>query len=158
MEDEFEEDEGNNNEHAHVQFVGYLQDREVIYDALIYTLRLHHATLVYDLALERVQKQYPSYVSPDERPANYKEDPDQDDEVETLLTEYIEEIEENEEVKVSEHVEVDKDFEYGVGLEVGLNKPEITEKIIEEFIDHFNAGRLQLDPAVYSFSSEDEED
>ncbi|GAB2771671.1 hypothetical protein GCM10027275_13080 [Rhabdobacter roseus] len=157
VEDEFEDEEGNN-EHAHVQFVGYFQTREVIYDALLYTLRLHHATLVYDLALERAQKLYPKYVSPDERTIDYVEDPDMDEEVETLLTEYIEEIEENEEVKVSEHVEIDKTFEYGVGLEVGLNKTEITEKVIDDFIALFNADRLQLDPGVYSFSSEEEDD
>lgn len=49
--DELEEDEEEqeeNNEHAHVQFVGFYKDKEVIYDALIYTLRLHHSTLVYD--------------------------------------------------------------------------------------------------------------
>jgi hypothetical protein len=50
VEDEFEEDEEENNEHAHVQFVGYFKEKEVIYDALIYTLRLHHSTLVYDAA------------------------------------------------------------------------------------------------------------
>jgi hypothetical protein len=156
VEDEFEDGE-ENDEHAHIQFVGYFQGQEAIYDALIYTLRLHHSTLVYDLALQRVQQQIPGYVSPDERSIDDKVDPEQDEEAELLLTEYIEEIEENEEIKVSEHVEVDTTFEYGVGLEVGLNRPSINEKVIDDFIAHYNAGRLKLDTAVYSFSSEDEE-
>lgn len=157
VEDEFEDDEEENNEHAHVQFIGYHNNREVVYDALIYTLRLHHSTLVYDAALVRVQKQIPGYISPDERGLDVPDDPEQDEEAELLLTEFIEEIEENEEIKVSEHVEIDTDFEYGIGLEVGLNRTEITEKVIDDFIAHFNAGRLNLDKSVYSFhSSEDD--
>ncbi|TDB67011.1 hypothetical protein [Arundinibacter roseus] len=158
VEDGFEEEEEGNDEHAHIQFIGYHNTREVVYDALIYTLRLHHATLVYDLALERLQKQMPDYISPDERGIDYPEDPEQDEEAELLLTEFIEEIEENEEVKVQEHVEIDTEFEYGIGLEVGLNRPEITVKVIDDFIAHFNADRLKLDPDVYTFHSSDEED
>ena len=158
VEDEFEEDEQENTEHAHIQFIGYHNSREVVYDALLYTLRLHHATLVYDLALERVQKQMPGYLPPDERGIDQAEDPEKDEEAELLLTEYIEEIEEDEEIKVSEHVEIDTDFEYGVGLEVGLNREEITEKVINDFIAHFNAGRLNLDKGVYSFRSSEDDD
>jgi hypothetical protein len=154
--DEFE-DEEENNEHAHVQFVGYYKDKEVVYDALIYTLRLHHSTLVYDEALERLKVQMPGYISPDEREEDDASDPEKDEEAEILLTEFIEEIEENEEISVREHVEVDDKFDYGVGLEVGLNKTEINEKVINDFIIRFNSGRLQLDTSVYSFSNEDEE-
>ncbi|QRQ99983.1 hypothetical protein [Dyadobacter sandarakinus] len=157
VEDEFE-DENENTEHAHVQFVGTYNGQEVIYDALIYTLRLHHSTLVYDEALERLKKQMPDYISPDERPDDYVADEEEDDDAELLLTEYIEEIEENEEITVREHVEVDATFEYGVGLEVGLNKTEITDKIISDFIDAYNAGNVELDATLYSFAgSQDEE-
>lgn len=158
VEDGFDEDDEENNEHAHVQFIGYHNTQEVVYDALIYTLRLHHSTLVYDLALERVQKQIPGYLPPDERSVDTPEDLENDEEAELLLTEYIEEIEENEEVKVSEHIEIDTDFEYGIGLEVGLNREEITEKVVNDFIAHYNAGRLKLDPMVYSFRSSEDED
>lgn len=154
--DEFE-DEEENNEHAHVQFVGTYKDSEVIYDALIYTLRLHHSTLVYDAALERLQKIMPDYVSPDEREPGHRANDEQDEEAEMLLTEFIEELEENEEIKVKEHVETDDEFEYGVGLEVGLNKSEINEKVINDFIIRFNSGRLQLDNTLFSFSADDEE-
>lgn len=155
--DELEEDEEENNEHAHVQFVGSYKDKEVVYDLLIYTLRLHHSTLVYDAALERLKLQMPDYISPDERGENDVVDFDKDEEAEILLTEFIEEIEENEEISVREHVEVDDKFDYGIGLEVGLNKTEINEKVINDFIIRYNSGRLQLDPNVYSFSTEDEE-
>lgn len=157
VEDEFEDD-SENNEHAHVQFVGTYKDQEVIYDALIFTLRLHHSTLVYDEALERLKKEMPNYISPDERPANYKISDEQEDEAELLLTEFIEEIEENEEITVREHVEIDDQFEYGVGLEVGLNKTEINDKIISDFIKAFTAGKVELDPTLYSFTGSEEED
>ncbi|KQS26729.1 hypothetical protein [Dyadobacter sp. Leaf189] len=157
VDDEFE-DEDENNEHAHVQFVGMYKESEVIYDALIYTLRLHHSTLVYDAALERLKKEMPHYVSQDERPADYKISEEDEDEAELLLTEFIEEIEENEEITVREHVEIDDTFEYGVGLEVGLNKTEITDKVIDEFIALFNADRVQLDPTLYSFTGSEDED
>jgi len=156
--DEFEDEEEENNEHAHVQFVGTYKDKEVVYDALIYTLRLHHSTLVYDAALERLKKEFPNYVSPDERGDDHQEDPEEDEEAEMLLTEFIEEIEENEEIKVKEHVETDDQFEYGIGLEVGLNKTEINEKVINDFIIRFNAGRIQLDSTLYSFTGSEEED
>jgi hypothetical protein len=156
--DEFEEDEEENNEHAHVQFVGYFKEKEVVYDALIYTLRLHHSTLVYDAALEKLKKEMPNYVSPDERTIDYPDDPEQDEEAELLLTEFIEEIEENEEISVREHIETDDQFEYGIGLEVGLNKTEINEKVINDFIIRFNAGRIQLDPTLYSFTGSEDED
>jgi glutamine synthetase type III len=146
------------NEHAHVQFVGYFKEKEVIYDALIYTLRLHHSTLVYDAALERLKKEIPNYVSQDERPENYKISPEEEEEAEILLTEFIEEIEENEEITVREHIEIDDQFEYGIGLEVGLNKTEINEKTINDFIIRFNAGRIQLDATLYSFTGSEEED
>lgn len=157
VEDEFEDGE-DNNEHAHVQFIGIYQGQEAIYDALIYTLRLHHSTLVYDLALERVQSQLPGYLPPDEREVDTEEDLERDEEAELLLTEFIEEIEDNEEIKVSEHVEVDKKFEYGIGLEVGLNVTEITDKVVNDFILAFNGNRLNLDKAVYSFTSEEDEE
>jgi len=156
--DEFEDDEEENNEHAHVQFVGMYKDKEVVYDALIYTLRLHHSTLVYDAALERLKKEMPNYVSPDERTDDYPDDPEQDEEAELLLTEFIEEIEENEEISVREHVETDDQFEYGIGLEVGLNKTEINEKVVNDFIIRFNAGRIQLDPTLYHFTGSENED
>ena len=157
VEDEFEDDD-DNNEHAHVQFVGTYKDQEVIYDALIFTLRLHHSTLVYDEALERLKKEMPNYISPDERPANYKISDEQEDEAELLLTEFIEEIEENEEITVREHVEIDDQFEYGVGLEVGLNKTEINDKIISDFIKAFTTCKVELDPTFYSFTCIEEED
>ncbi len=152
VEDEQDEDDVTD-EHAHIQFVGNYNGREVVYDAFIYTLRLHHAAQVYDLALERVKKEIPSYVPPEERA-----DDDQDDENDLFLTELIEEIEENEEIKVSEHLDSDPEFEFGIGLEVGLNVEEVTEDVVAGFVSAFNSGSLTLDESLYSFHSEGDED
>ncbi len=143
---------------AHVQFVGNYKGQEVIYDAIIYTLRLHHSSLVYEKAVEQAQKVYPKYLPFDERGPNYKIKPEEEEEAEELITELIESIEEEEEVKVKEHLEIEADFEYGVGLDACLNVEAITDEVITKFIEDFNSGRLKLDTTLYSFSSSEDEE
>jgi hypothetical protein len=147
-----------NGELAHVQFIGNYKGQEVIYDAIIYTLRLHHSSLVYEKAVEQAQKVYPNYLPFDERGPNYKIKPEEEEEAEELITELIESIEEEEEVKVKEHLEIEPDFEYGVGLDACLNVEAITDEIVTKFIEDFNSGRLKLDTTLYSFSSAEEDE
>lgn len=156
VEDEIGEE--NNDEHAHVQFIGQHRGQNVIYDALIYTLRLHHSMLVYEAALEKVKIEYPDYVAEDDDELIEITNPQRQEEAEILLTEFIDELEESEEIKVKEHIETDPEFEYGIGLEVGLNKTRIDDAVIKDFIARFNTGRIELDNGVYSFRSEDDED
>ena len=141
---------------AHIQFPGQYQGEEVIFDALVYTLRLHHSSLVYEMAVEQVQKSYPEYVPPEERESSYKITPELEEEAETALTELIEELEDNEEVKVQEHVEVDMESDYGIALDVCLHVEEITDEVVEDFVTKFNANKLSLDNTLYSFTSEEE--
>jgi len=142
---------------VHIQFPGVYQQQPVIYDALVYTLRLHHSSLVYEMAVEQVQKAFPTYVPPEDREAGYSISDDLEEEAETALAEIIGEIEETETVKVQEHVDVDDESDYGVALDVCLNEEEITDAVIEDFIRDFNAGTLTLDNTLYSFSSESDE-
>lgn len=142
---------------VHIQFPGQYQGQEVIYDALVYTLRLHHSSLVYEMAVEEVQKTYPDYTPPEEREAGYKIAPDREEEAETALTEIIGEIEDTETVKVQEHIETDTDSDYGIALDVCLNTEDITDEVIENFIRQFKANTLALDTTLYSFTSEDDE-
>ncbi|WP_018620056.1 hypothetical protein [Spirosoma luteum] len=141
---------------AHIQFPGKYQGEEVIFDALVYTLRLHHSSLVYEMALEQVRKTYPEYVPPEDRKPTYKITPELEEEAETALTEIIDEIEETETVKVQEHVEVDMESDYGIALDVCLNVDEVTDEVIEDFIKHFTNNTLSLDTTLYSFSNEEE--
>ena len=147
-------DEG---ECVHVQFPGNYQGQEVIFDALIYTLRFHHGILTYEMALEQVQKTYPDYVPLEDRQPNYKISADREEEAETALSEIMDEIEETETIKVQEHVEVDMESDYGIVLDVGLHEEEITDEVVESFIRNFNANTLSLDNTLYAFASEDEE-
>ncbi|GAB3922080.1 hypothetical protein [Larkinella terrae] len=148
----------NSGECVHVQFVGKHKENEVIYDAIIYTLRLHHSSLVYEMAMEKVKKSFPQYVPVEERKPDYRIEPELEEEIELFLTELIEEIEETEAVKVQEHIEIDHDFEYGISLDVCLNVEEITEDVIEDFIDQFNKNTLKLDKTMYSFSNGESEE
>jgi hypothetical protein len=156
---EDEEDFGHSaDEYAHFQFVGDYKGQEVIYDAVIYTLRLHHSSLVYEAAEKKAIKQFPLYVPIENRDDSYQANEAMDEEVELMITELIEEIEENEEIKVAENVEIDEDFEYGVGLDVCLNVEEIDDEVVEKFIEDFLGNKLELDKTLYSFTTADEDD
>ena len=149
-----EDEDGMNDsgEFAHFQFVGKHEGNEVIYDAVMGTLRLNHSSLVFEEAEIRMKKAYPNYVEIDKRKPNYKIDED----MELMLEEIIEELEEEEDFKVSEFVEVETDFEYGIGLDIALNVEEIDNEVITKFVNDFNSGTLKLDPTLYSFSSLEE--
>ena len=57
---------------------------------------------------------------------------------------------------MQEHVDIDPNIDYGVGLDVGLNVEKITDEIISKFVREFNEDSLKLDPTMYSFQMEDE--
>jgi hypothetical protein len=151
---EDEENLDDTGEYAHFQFVGTKDGKEVIFDALMYTLRFHFDALLFAEAEERVAKAYPNYVMVEDRTADYVED----EETELFLEEVIEQLEDAETFKVSEFVEMDLDFEYGIGLEVALNVEEIKIVTIQKFINQFNAGTLALDNTLFSFKDESEEE
>ncbi len=64
------------------------------------------------------------------------------------------ELEEDGEIKVKEHVDLDLHHECGIGLDVGLHIEQVTPTIIESFIRDFNADKLNLDPGFYSFQTQ----
>jgi hypothetical protein len=151
-------------EFAHFFFVGKHEGKDVIFDAVMYTLQLAHSSKLYEMAEMRAVEKFPHY-----KPFEYDEDehgniiePEEiDEEVEEFKAEIMDELEEEESVKVREEVVLDTDFEYGIGLEVSLNVDEITEEVIDKFVKDFNNGTLNLDPTMYSFrhdSDEDEQD
>ncbi len=155
------EDEPQGDEFAHFFFVGKHEGREVIYDAVLYSLRLEHSSKVYELADEKAAEKFPNYkkweFEEDENGELVVPD-DLDEEVETFKAELIMEMEEEETVKVKEHIDLDTEFEYGIGLEACLNVEAVTEEVIEKFVTEFNNGTLKLDPTMYSFQSDEEDD
>ncbi len=155
------EDEPQGEEFAHVYFVGKYEGREVIFDTVIYTLRLHHSSLLYEMAEDKAAEKFPNYVrwEPEEDENGKLIVPDDvDEEIELFKAETIAELEDSEAVKVKEHVETDTDFEYGISLDVCLNVEEITDEVIEKFVQDFNNGTLKLDDTLYSFTNDEDYD
>ena len=154
-----DEDE-NTDEYSHFYFIGRFEGRDVIYDAVIYTLRLHHESELYEIAEHRAAKHFPHY-----KKISYEEDENGnmetldplEEEIGLFMAEVIMELEEEEAVKVREHVEVDSNCEFGISLDIGLQVEKITSKVIEKFIKDYNEDNLKLDQTLYSFQTQDQE-
>jgi hypothetical protein len=155
----FENDEEQGEEFVHFLFVGKYNDREVIFDTALFSLHLYHSSLLMEKAEEEAEKQFPGYKRPqltDDGELLLPEE--ENEEIEIFKMELIDEWEENETIKVSEYIETDPEFDYGIALEVALNVEEITEKIVSDFVEKYNNGTLKLDTTLYSFTTEEEED
>jgi hypothetical protein len=152
--------EENSDEFVNFYFTGMHEGKEVIYDAALYTLRLHHSSEVYELAEHEAAKKFPNFKT-----IHYEEDDDgnlkplssEEEEIGWFITEIIMEIEEEESVKVQEFVDVDTNHDYGIGLDAALNVEFIDEKVISKFVKDFNEDSLVLDDTLYSFESEEED-
>lgn len=153
-------DDDNTDEYVHFYFIGRFEGKDVVYDAVIYTLRLHHESELYEIAEHRAARHFPDYkkISYDEDENGNLESLDPlEEEIGLYMAEVILELEEEEAVKVQEHVEIDPNAEFGVSLDVGLQAEKITPKIIQQFIKDFNEDNLQLDDTLYSFQTSDQE-
>lgn len=154
---EHSEDE-RSDEYAHFYFVGLYEGREVIYDTVMYTLRLQHESELFEIAEHRAAQHFPEY-----RKISYEEDENGnlaaldplEEEIGLYIAEVIMELEEEEAVKVREHVDLDVNTDFGVALDVGLRRDKITSADIEKFIRDFNEDTLNLDENMYSFQTED---
>ncbi|MFL0683049.1 MAG: hypothetical protein ACJLTB_07415 [Algoriphagus aquaeductus] len=153
-------DEENSDEFVNFYFIGKHEGREVIYDAALYTLRLHHASEVYELAEHEAAKKFPNFKG-----INYEEDENgnmkplssEEEEIGWFITEIIMDLEEEEVVKVQEFVDIDTNHDYGIGLNAAINVEEINEKVVAKFIQEFNDDTLVLDDTLYSFQTEEDE-
>ncbi len=153
------ESEDNSDDFMNFYFIGKYDGKEVIYDAALYTLKLQHSSEIYELAEHEVAKKYPNYKS-----IMYEEDEngdieplnDQEEEIGLYMTEVMDELEEEEAVKVVEHVDVDPNIDYGIGIDAGIHVDQIDENVIEKFIKEFNDDSLKLDPTHYSFQFDSE--
>ena len=152
-----EEDE-NTDEYAHFYFIGLFEGKEVIYDAVMYTLRLQHESEMFEIAEHRAAKHFPQY-----KKITYEEDENGnlatldplEEEIGLYIAEVIMELEEEEAVKVKEHVDLDAHADFGVALDIGLHIEKITPREIEKFIKDFNEDNLKLDDTLYSFQTQD---
>jgi hypothetical protein len=153
------EAEDNSDEYVHFQFVGTYDGAEVIYDAVMYTLRLQHESELFELAEHEAAKHFPHYKKityEEDENGNLEKLDDLEEEIGLFMAEVILELEEEGEVKVKEHVDVDAHTDFGVGLDIGLHIEKITPRAIDQFIIDFNSGSLKLDPTLYSFQTQSE--
>lgn len=156
----FDDEDERSDEYVHFFFIGKFEGRDVIYDAVMYTLRLHHESEMYEIAEHRAAQHFPQF-----KKITYEEDENGnlealdplEEEIGLYMAEVIMELEEDEAVKVKEHVSVDKNVEFGISLDIGLHVEKISTQVIEKFIKDYNEDTLKLDPTLYSFQTEDEE-
>jgi hypothetical protein len=155
-----DEEDDNSDEYAHFYFIGKFEGKDVIYDTAIYTLRLHHESELYEIAEHQAAKHFPEF-----RKITYEEDENGNlvaldplqEEIGLYMAEVIMSLEEEESVKVKEHVDLDVNTDFGISLDVGLHVDKITPKIIEKFIRDYNEDTLRLDDTLYSFQTQDQE-
>jgi len=155
----FDRDDEQTDEFVHFYFVGTYEGQEVIFDTVLYTLRLQHESELFEIAEHRAAQHFPNYkkISYDEDDnGNLELLDDEEEEIGLFIAEVIMELEEEEQVKVAEHVDYDLNTDFGIGLDVGLHVEKITERDIEKFVADFNADSLTLDPTLYSFQTQSE--
>lgn len=153
------ESEDNSEEYVNFYFIGEYEGKEVIYDAVIYTLRLHYHSELYEIAEHKAAKRFPNFKN-----IKYEEDENGDlkalnseqEEIGLYMAEIMMELEEEEAVKVQEHLEIDPHLDFGVGLDVALNVQKIDIKTISKFVKDYNSGQLKLDDTMYTFEEEED--
>lgn len=156
----YDTEDENTDEYAHFYFIGLFEGKEVIYDTVMYTLRLQHESELFEIAEHRAAKHFPQY-----KKITYEEDENGnletldplEEEIGLYIAEVIMELEEEEAVKVKEHVDLDAHADFGINLDVDLHLEKITQKEVEKFIKDFNEDNLKLDPTLYSFQTQDME-
>ncbi|MEX2235625.1 MAG: hypothetical protein WD824_25940 [Cyclobacteriaceae bacterium] len=134
------------------------EGKEVIYDTVVYTLRLQHESELFEIAEHRAAQHFPEY-----KKITYEEDENGnlapldplEEEIGLYIAEVIMELEEEEAVKVREHVDLDINTDFGVALDVGIHRETITPDEIQKFIRDFNEDTLDLDENLCSFQTQD---
>ncbi len=154
------EEEDNSDEYFRFYFIGKYNGQEVIYDTALYTLRLEHESEMYEIAEHRAAQHFPDYKKityEEDENGDLKELDSEEEEIGLYMAEVILELQEDEAVKVQEHVDIDEHAEFGISLDVGLHVEKITPQVIEKFVKDYNEDRLQLDNTLYTFQAEGEE-
>lgn len=132
---------------VHFYFLANRDGQEVICDCVLYTLRLHHESEMHEEAEDRVYEKFADYLE------STVESKDKEAEIGMMMAEILVELEEEEAIKVKEHVELDSENPVGLGVDAGLNVPVISNEIIAKFISEFRAGTVKLDETLYSFQA-----
>lgn len=158
----YNNDEINNDQIAHFYFTGFYDGKEVVFDAVMYTLRLAYNAALHEIAEEEAAKQFPDFKPMEIDPEKVGDDGEivvqYPEEVEEFMAQVMFEIAEEDAIKVHEKVDLEPEFDYGVGMEAALNRDEITPDVIEDFVARYRDNRFTPDPTLYSFPEDDEEE
>lgn len=141
-----DDDDEPTDECVHFYFLSMQEGQEVVCDCVLYTLRLHHESEMHEEAEARAAEKFEQYMKSKDADAA-----SQEEEMGMLMAEILLELEEEEAVKVQEHLELDLDNPVGLGMDVGLNVPAISNEVISRFISEYKTGSLKLDTALYTF-------
>lgn len=128
-------------------FVGEYKGNAVVFDACLYTLRLQYEVEVLEQAQEIVQEKHPDF----DWEAGEENNPKAIEMFEATVTV----IDEEKSVQVTEFIEFDESIDMGVGIDAALNCAEVTDAIIEKFIQDFSKGKLILDQNYRAFDVND---
>jgi hypothetical protein len=104
-----------------------------------------------ELVEQRVMEKFPDYKTMISN--NEEVQTEREEEIGMYMAEVILELEEDEAIKVTEHVDLDTAHPLGIGLDVGLQVEKITSETLTKFIKDFNSDTLELDETLYSFST-----
>lgn len=148
-----DDSEGPMEECAHFYFVGQWKGADTVFDAVLSTLRLEHESELHEAATRQVLNKYPAF----QRVLDGKDlDEKETQAILNYFEEVVDEMEDDDEIKVKEFVEVDEENEIGVGLDAALHVEAITPEVLRKFVEDYNAGKLVLDPSMYSFQRAEE--
>lgn len=140
------------NEIAHFYFLGNYEGNPTVYDTFLYTLRMHHSSEISEIVETKAVKRFPDFVKLNaENELNNPKLNESEEEIGLFMAATFLEIEEEETVRVKEHIDIDSSNETDVYLDVGLNIDEVTDVVIVKFIQEFNGKSIKLDETVYSY-------
>ncbi len=124
-------------------FVGEYKGNAVVFDACVYTLRLQYEVEVLEQAQEIVQEKFDDF--------DWENGDENEPKAVDLFEKTVSIIDEEKSVQVAEFIDFDETIELGVGIDAALNCTEITDAVIEKFIQDFNKGKLVLSDTYASF-------
>jgi len=153
------ESSDNSDEFVNFFFLGEHNGKSVLFDAAIYTLRMHHNGEMYAIAEEEAREQFKNFDLLKEELDNEEDEGKLSEaalDLEEFLAEAIFELEDEGEVKVREFVEIDESADIGFGLDVSLHVEAIDENLVKQFIIDYNSNTLDLNPTLFSFQDEEE--
>jgi hypothetical protein len=136
-------------EYVRFFFIANYDNGKVLADAGLYTLRMQHESELYELAESRMTE-LAGRID-----LSGKTTDEAEEELGMLMAEIIVGLEEEQAVKVKEHVDLEEVSDSLIALDIGINAQSIGDEEITKFIHAFNEDRLELDPTLYSFQSDD---